>query len=247
MACPPAEHVMSRESKHAMSGPEALKMRRGFLVFAVTALVLIALGLAVQAALTSNDTPDGNVVRANSADGVDRVDGAVGGGDTVGGDAAVMGPPSPSATPAPPVSPVTAPPGIITKELATKMVTGFVASAAPPSPGTDVADRLSTVATGAILTELENRDQELQANGWTLSGDPIVKSVTILNSKLTASPPMALVQACVDSSTVVTLDADGKPVGGPRSTPAALNLYSLQQDAGIWRVISRTFPNDPAC
>ncbi|MEO6200345.1 MAG: hypothetical protein ABIX44_04175, partial [Cryobacterium sp.] len=220
---------MTLPPRHTMTGPGAFKMRRGFLVFAVTALILIALGLAVQAAVTSNNTPAGNIIIANNTDGVDAAGGR--GGGTVDGDdedAAVTGPAGPSATPAPRPSPVTAPPGVITKELATRMVTGFVVSAAPLDPGSDVADRLSTVAKGAILAELENRDQELEANGWTLSGKPVVKSVTILSSNLTASPSTALVQACVDSSKVVTLDSDAKPVGGPPPTSAALNLYSLQ-------------------
>ena len=145
-------------------------------------------------------------------------------------------------------SPVVAPPGVITKELATTMVTGFVASVAAIGPhSTDVSDQLSTVARGAILAELENLDEERQSNGWTLRGQPVVKSVAIISSDLTATPATALAQACIDSSKVVTLDAGGKPVGGTTDSPPALNLYTLQQDAGIWRVVARTFPNDPTC
>ena len=227
MTRPPRKHEMP-----ARAG-------RSTLIFIVFAAAVIALALGVRAAWPAKAAPvEDGVGAAITSD----VDGIAGGG-TIS-----MGPPSTSATPVPKPSPVVAPPGVITKELATTMVTGFVASVAAIGPhSTDVSNQLSAVARGTILGEIENLDEELRSNGWTLRGRPVVKSVSIISSDLTATPPTAIAQACIDSSKVVTLDSSGKPVGGQTVSPPALNLYSLQQDAGIWRVVARTFPNDPAC
>lgn len=223
--------------KHTMTSPP--QAGRGAVLFIVSALAVIALALGVRAIWPPKGAP------AASMDGI----GIAGEFDgTVGGGTISMGPPSPSATPVPKARPVIAPPGVITTELAASAVTGFVASVAAIDPvSADLSAQLSTVATGTILSELENQGLELQANGWSLSGKPVVKSVTIIGTNLTGAPPTALVQACVDSSTVVTLDSGGKPIGGATSPTPALNLFSMQQDAGVWRVTSRTFPNDPAC
>ena len=223
--------------KHTMTSPP--KADRSTVLFIVSALAVIALALGARAIWPARDAPAANVVGAGITGELDtdETDGTIS-----------MGPPSPPATQAPQARPVIAPPGVITRELAASTVTGFVASVAAIDPvSADVSAQLSTVATGTILAEIENQGQELEANGWSLSGTPVVTSVTIISTNRTGNPSTALVQACVDSSKVVTLDANGTPIGGPDSPPPALNLFSMQQDAGVWRVISRTFPNDPAC
>lgn len=215
------------------------KTGRNVLVFLLVTLAAVALALGVRAIWPAKAAPAEDVTGAPVASDVDAAG---------GGGATPPAPPIPSATPAPKPDPVSAPPGVITKELATTMVTGFVSSVTAIDPlSVDVPEQLSTVARGTILAEVENQAEELRANGWTLSGAPVVKSVSIISSDLTATPATAIARACIDSSKVETLDAAGKPVGGPTDSPPALNLYTLQQDAGVWRVVARTFPNDPTC
>lgn len=114
-----------------------------------------------------------------------------------------------------------------------------------------VADssQLAEVASGTILLEIANEQQELQSNGWTLEGAPTLTSVSIIASDLTASPPRVTVRACVDSSAVVTLDSSGTPLtSNATDLPRRFtNIYTLEQTAGQWRVTDRSFPNDPAC
>jgi hypothetical protein len=109
--------------------------------------------------------------------------------------------------------------------------------------------RLAEVASGPILLEIANEQQELQSNGWTLEGSPTVTSLSVVASDLTVSPPRVTVRACVDSSAVVTLDSTGTPLNsGATELPRRfINLYTLEQTAGQWRVTDRSFPNDPAC
>ena len=167
-----------------------------------------------------------------------------------GGTISAAAPAAPSPTATPPGASKTAPLGALNKELATSTVKGFLDSVAAIDPTSkSLGAKLSAVARGAIVDELENEQQELESNGWTQRGKASVKSVTIISTNLTATPPTAVAQACVDSSKVVTLDADGRPLAGtdPAAAHAALNIYSLQQDGGTWRITARTFPDDPAC
>ncbi|SDK63575.1 hypothetical protein SAMN05216282_10954 [Cryobacterium psychrotolerans] len=168
----------------------------------------------------------------------------------VGGTIRAAAPAAPSPTATPPGASTTAPLGALNKELATSTVKGFLESVAAVDPTSkSLGAKLSAVARGAIVDELENEQQELESNGWTQRGKATVKSVTIISTNLTATPPAAVAQACVDSGKVVTLDADGRPLAGtdPAAAHAALNIYSLQQDGGTWRITARTFPDDPAC
>lgn len=116
----------------------------------------------------------------------------------------------------------------------------------PAAPGSDA--ELEDAARGAIREEVANDKQELKANGWSRRGNATVESVTIISSDLTTEPATSIAHACVDSSKVVTLDADKKPVGtSGTSTQRALNIYTLHYIAGEWRVVARSFPDNPAC
>ncbi|MGO4105379.1 hypothetical protein AB4Y63_15620 [Leifsonia sp. YAF41] len=148
---------------------------------------------------------------------------------------------------APSASPV---PDLLPPAAATTHVADFLAAAAAIAPdATDTSDRLSKVASGAIIAEIENDQQELVANGWTQEGTPTVVSLTIVSADATAIPPTTVAEACIDSSDVVTLDSDGKSLAGAGNdqTHRALNIFTLQQSGSTWRVISRTFPADTTC
>lgn len=116
----------------------------------------------------------------------------------------------------------------------------------PAAPGT--TDALTNAAAGAILAEAQNDRQELEANGWTREGAATVEALTIIQSDSQAQPAIVVAEACVDSSMVRTLDADGEPVGtSGDSAQRALNLYTLQYLAGAWKVVARSFPDEFAC
>jgi hypothetical protein len=215
--------------------PRPPRRRRRALVAALSAALALPLGLAAWAALPApTDEAAGAAPRGASAH------------DTMSAAAPVGATPSGK----PPVASAPAPQGALNKELATTTVQGFLDLVAAADPKSHrLAAQLSAVARGAIVDEIGNEQQELESNGWTQRGKATVKSVTILSTDLSATPPTAVAQACIDSSHVVTLDASGKPLGGtdPAASRAALNIYSLQQDGGTWRITARTFPDNPAC
>jgi cytoskeletal protein RodZ len=102
-------------------------------------------------------------------------------------------------------------------------------------------------AAGDYLAEAANQWEELDAYGWRVKGTPHLSAV-----KVTSADPAkhrAVVGACVDSSDVRFIDAKGKVVGGNagRSKPARqIFTIELGKD-GHWRVVDRTFPDNPAC
>lgn len=158
--------------------------------------------------------------------------------------------PSASTTSTPSTSPsAPATPGVLPPAEATTQVADFLAAAAAIAPdSTKTADTLSKVASGAIISEIENDQQELVANGWTQTGAPTVTSLTIVSTDAAATPATTVVEACVDSTSVVTLDSDGKPLAAtPDQANRALNIFTLQQDGSSWRVIARTFPDNTTC
>ncbi|MCU1414470.1 MAG: hypothetical protein JWN80_1810 [Microbacteriaceae bacterium] len=147
--------------------------------------------------------------------------------------------PNPSAS-------VAAPTGTITPAVATNSIASFLSAVAiVDSSKADPTTQLAGIAAGAIVDEIANERQELTANGWEVTGTPTIASLSVV-SETTGNPPTATVQACVDSSKVVTLDSDGKPLG-TASLTRALNIYTLEYDAAGWKVVARTFPNNPTC
>jgi hypothetical protein len=129
----------------------------------------------------------------------------------------------------------------VADDLLTDFVVTAAALVADPEAG---IDSISTVAAGAIVAELESERLELEVNEFSKVGTPKVESVEVLEQTETT----ATVQACIDSSDVKVVDADGNEVNSPGGTsPRALNIFSLELRDGSWIVVARTFPNDPQC
>lgn len=109
---------------------------------------------------------------------------------------------------------------------------------------------LRGIAGGMILAELQNRQNELIANGWKQTGTEVVVSVSVKELNADSSPPVATVEACIDSSDVVLLDASNVPIvsGTPAAERRAVNIYTLGwTEADGWRVADRTLPDDARC
>lgn len=156
--------------------------------------------------------------------------------------------PAPSAPPASPAPPVTTH-GAIDDDAVQELVDSYVVTAAGTAPDDPHAsDRVAAVAGDTIIAELEADLLELDSNGWTRTGTPEVISASVIDQDDSATPPTATVQACIDSSDVHVIDSAGDPLPSDPSSARALNLYTLnQQDDGSWILVSRSFPDNPAC
>lgn len=163
--------------------------------------------------------------------------------------------PSPSAEVTPAPTPTeNAATGPLSPDVARSTLAGFLEEAAsvtakPESFDADKIDAtLQATATGAILEELHNEQLELTANGWSKRGSERIVSLTVAE---TADPQAQAitVSACIDSSDVVLLDADGEPIvsGTPADQRRAINIYTLQRVGDSWLISDRTFPDQAAC
>lgn len=156
--------------------------------------------------------------------------------------------PPPSASPS--SDPVTAAPGDLDEDAAAGVISIAIDT---PLSATDTHDALdialADIAVEGYAAELEAQWLELTSQGWSQSGSPHVESLEIVALDSDSDPATSEVIACIDSSDVVTVDAEGAPIGDPAaSSPRALHLFTMVQgDDGIWRVSSHSFPNDPSC
>lgn len=117
-----------------------------------------------------------------------------------------------------------------------------------PEVPTDVVGELSDVATRAYLSELESERLEFDAEGWTREGSYSLGDIEVLDHSSTSDGEVVTVRVCVDSSGLVTRRADGEVVETSSSSARAWNVFVLERaDSADWRVLGRTFPDDPAC
>lgn len=106
---------------------------------------------------------------------------------------------------------------------------------------------LSAISTGPMYAELEAELLELESQGWTREGSPVVSDVTPEEGEDPAVPGSLLVSACVDWSAVRFFESDGSPIAA-NPTPRAKQLYTLVRgDDDRWVVYSRDLPADPRC
>lgn len=152
---------------------------------------------------------------------------------------------SPSA-PADPAPTVATEPGELA-EVAQTAVTQVLSVLDGSGPGEVVeTSTLAAVADGDMLAELEAEVLEMDANEWSKHGAPAVVWAEVVSSEPPSAPTTMTVRACVDSSDVALVRPDGQELP-PSTTPRAVNIFTLAADGSGWRVVSRTFPDDPAC
>ena len=117
-----------------------------------------------------------------------------------------------------------------------------------PEEPTDVVGDLSDVATRAFLSELEAERLECEKEGWTRTGDYTFRDVEVLEHTSTSDGEVATIRVCVDSSALITRRADGEIVPISPGSARAWNIFVLERpDSAEWRIVGRTFPDDPAC
>ncbi len=150
-----------------------------------------------------------------------------------------------SVAPVPPAAP--SDPGALDDGSAETLVTTVLDAVATTPPGADPAAVLAGVAEGSYLSEIAAQYQELDTNGWTISGQPVVETAVVTSLDTQVAPATAVVSACIDSSGVTTLDSAGVAFGG-QTAPRSTHLFGLAQSAdGTWKITSHWFPDDAAC
>lgn len=156
--------------------------------------------------------------------------------------------PTVTATPAP-AAPPTETGELADDEALATIETALAAPISTVGTSADLAALLKDVAVDAYAAELEAQWQELVSQGWSITGSPTLVSSQVTAVSTDTDPATAEVTACIDSSAVSILDAEGAPIGDDSAKmPRALHQFTLVQGADdIWRIATHSFPNDPTC
>ena len=120
-------------------------------------------------------------------------------------------------------------------------------SISPPAELSAHTEQLRRVLTGAALAEAEAQYGEFAAQGWHLHGTPQIVGTPKASPLRWQNQDGLLIAACIDSSRVQLLDAQGHPVGPDQNGHQALNLYTVVQQGSVWKIAEHTLPAETAC
>lgn len=238
--------------------------RRGLAILAALALVLGIAGAVVLVRHSSDDEPDRtsafdpSVPRSSqtpppAAPTDDPSDDQPGDGSTASATPSKSADPSAPGTGADPsASPSTLTPQVQAEIAAeTSPVVDDVldeTAEIDPSEPVDVVGDLSDRVSQAFLSELEAERLEFEAEGWSRTGSYSLEDLEVTDLSSTGDTEVATVQVCIDSTGLVTRRSDGEVVPTSLNSGRAWNIFVLERsDSAEWRIVGRTFPNDPAC
>lgn len=110
----------------------------------------------------------------------------------------------------------------------------------------ETTSQLEAAATGTALDQYLATATEYALAGWHVEGtSTVVGTPRIADGDYTGQPAKIL-EVCLDSSQVKVLDANGNTVSAPQFT-RSLNIFTLVEENGAWKIASHDFPNNADC
>ena len=106
-------------------------------------------------------------------------------------------------------------------------------------------DSINKVAVDNAAEEYAASAAEYAQNGWHYEGTSTVVGSPKVAEGTYQGKRARFVEVCLDSSQVKTKDSAGRELqnGGKR----ALNIYTLVESDGTWKIAQHDFPNNPDC
>lgn len=106
---------------------------------------------------------------------------------------------------------------------------------------------IEKVSTGSASDEFSANALEFGTNDWKQEGtSKIVGEPKVADSKYNGAPAK-VVEVCIDSSDVKVKDSAGNTLTDPNTPKKSLNIFTLVEDNGSWKIASHDFPNNPDC
>ncbi|MDY6050939.1 MAG: hypothetical protein SPI83_00800 [Rothia sp. (in: high G+C Gram-positive bacteria)] len=106
--------------------------------------------------------------------------------------------------------------------------------------------QLEAAATGAALDQYLATATEYALAGWHVEGNSTVVGTPRVADSDYQGQAAKVLEVCLDSSQVKVLDENGNPVSDSQFT-RSLNIFTLVEDNGAWKIASHDFPNDADC
>lgn len=107
-------------------------------------------------------------------------------------------------------------------------------------------DELKKTTTGSALDQYVATATEYAMSGWRVEGTSQVVGNPRLTDGEYEGQPAKLLEVCLDSSDVKVLNVTGTQMN-PTGQPRSLNIFTLIEDHGAWKIASQDFPNNADC
>ena len=103
------------------------------------------------------------------------------------------------------------------------------------------------VAVDSAAAEFAVQASEYALAGWHYEGSSTVVGTPRMTETQYKGQPARMLEVCMDSSSVKIYDENNQPVKDDNSPKRSLNIYTLVQVDGQWKIATHDFPNNPDC
>ncbi|MBF0807064.1 hypothetical protein E4U03_00280 [Rothia nasimurium] len=110
----------------------------------------------------------------------------------------------------------------------------------------ETTSQLEAAATGTALDQYLTTATEYALAGWHVEGTSTVVGTPRIADGDYKGQSAKILEVCLDSSQVKVLDANGNTVSAPQFT-RSLNIFTLVEENGAWKIASHDFPNNADC
>lgn len=109
------------------------------------------------------------------------------------------------------------------------------------------AEDIKKVATGSAADDFTASALEFASSGWSQEGSAKFVGEPKLADTEFQGKPAKLLEVCVDASDVKIKDSAGNVLTSDSTSKRSLNIFTLTEDNGSWKIAYREMPNNPDC
>ncbi len=109
------------------------------------------------------------------------------------------------------------------------------------------AEEINKVSTGSAADEFTASALEFANSGWSQEGSAKFVGEPKLADTEFQGKPAKLLEVCVDASDVKIKDSAGNVLTSDSTPKRSLNIFTLTEDNGSWKIAYREMPNNPDC
>lgn len=106
---------------------------------------------------------------------------------------------------------------------------------------------IEAVAVDSAAAEFAVQASEYALAGWHYEGSSTVVGTPRMAETQYKGQPARMLEVCMDSSSVKIYDENNQPVKDDNSPKRSLNIYTLVQVDGQWKIATHDFPNNADC
>lgn len=106
---------------------------------------------------------------------------------------------------------------------------------------------IEAVAVDSAAAEFAVQASEYALAGWHYDGSSTVVGTPRMAETQYKGQPAHMLEVCMDSSSVKIYDENNQPVKDDNSPKRSLNIYTLVQVDGQWKIATHDFPNNTDC